>query len=108
MSMCVLISRLQVNEGIVKDMSMNNTNAYQHLHPPPSHPPHHHHPHDHPYHRRTMFPGPLALLSGLFRGTMVGDTNTAREPSSFLLAVPKGREEEGGREIGRVIEISSA
>jgi len=39
---------------------------------------------------------------------MVGDTNTAREPSSFLLAVPKGREEEGGREIGRVIEISSS
>jgi len=29
---------------------------------------------------------------------MVGDTNTAREPSSFLLAVPIGREEEGGRE----------
>ncbi len=69
---------------------MINTNAYQHLHPPPSHP--HPHPHHHPYHHRTMFPGPLALLSGLFRGTMVGDTNTAREPSSFLLAVPIGRE----------------
>ena len=71
-----------------KIMSMIYTNAYHHLPPPPSHhyppPPHHHH--------RTMFPGPLALLSGLFRGTMVGDTNTAREPSSFLLAVPIGRE----------------
>ncbi len=36
----------------------------------------------------TIFPGPLAVLSGLVNDTMVGDTKTAREPSEFNPAVP--------------------
>ena len=36
-----------------------------------------------------MLPGPLALLSGLFKDTIDGDTKTAKDPSSVLrVAVP--------------------
>ena len=36
----------------------------------------------------TMFPGPFALANGLFNGTILGATNTAKEPSAFCTAVP--------------------